>query len=271
MEPLKASQIYTALRDIHALVAPEINLGSKAESQVSAVHSEDIKKALRRFNSHSVNLPIKITRSTVSDLHSALKNKKKTITYKKLQEELNKILDMLEKESRSVKLFIVSDENTGYLGSPNLLFGERFVDNFPSAMYDLDEARTCLAFGRSTAAIFHLMRAMEIVLYSVHRCLGIDVTRDVASKSWGNILSDINNAISAKGNKWKEKDFFKAVSVQLDAVKDAWRNQTMHGQTKYTEAEAKEIFLVVKGFFRKVADRMDESGLPSTEGVSNPV
>jgi hypothetical protein len=48
----------------------------------------------------------------------------------------------------------------------------------------------------------------------------------------------------------------------LDAVKDAWRNPTMHIETKYTPEEASNIFATVRGFMKKVAGRMDENGEP---------
>ena len=42
-------------------------------------------------------------------------------------------------------------------------------DKFPSAAFDIDEAGKCLAIGRSTAAVFHLMRALETAIRAVHQ------------------------------------------------------------------------------------------------------
>jgi hypothetical protein len=46
---------------------------------------------------------------------------------------------------------------------------EAVIENFPGAVSDIEEATKCLALSRSTACVFHLMRALEVGL----RALGI--------------------------------------------------------------------------------------------------
>jgi hypothetical protein len=48
----------------------------------------------------------------------------------------------------------------------------------------------------------------------------------------------------------------------LDAVKNPWRNATMHVEKKYTPEEALHIHSSVRGFMMRLADRMDENGIP---------
>ena len=55
---------------------------------------------------------------------------------------------------------------------------------------------------------------------------------------------------------------FEALYVSLDAVKNPWRNATMHVENKYTDEEAEHIFFAVKGFMKRLTSRMDENGLP---------
>jgi hypothetical protein len=59
-----------------------------------------------------------------------------------------------------------------------------------------------------------------------------------------------------------DPDFFGEIHVSLDAVKNVWRNATMHVENKYTPEEADHIFSAVRGFMRKLASRCDEQGLP---------
>jgi hypothetical protein len=54
----------------------------------------------------------------------------------------------------------------------------------------------------------------------------------------------------------------KDLHASLDAVKNPWRNSTMHVEKKYTDDEAQHIFAAVKGFMKKLAARMDENGEP---------
>jgi hypothetical protein len=55
---------------------------------------------------------------------------------------------------------------------------------------------------------------------------------------------------------------FQSLFASLDAVKNPWRNATMHVENKYVPEEAEHIFAAVKGFMKELASRMDESGQP---------
>lgn len=140
-------------------------------------------------------------------------------------------------------------------------FGTDVQSKFPSATFDIDEAVKCLALGRYTASVFHLMRVMETALHAVHACLGINTPITGNDKTWGSILQKIRENYKLRIN-FVEKDLFQELYALLDSVKDAWRNSTMHVEDKYTGEEAKHIFAVVKGFMQKLSSRMDEQGVP---------
>jgi hypothetical protein len=55
---------------------------------------------------------------------------------------------------------------------------------------------------------------------------------------------------------------FESLHASLDAVKNPWRNATMHVENKYTDDEAEHIFVAVRGFMTKLASRCDENGDP---------
>lgn len=70
------------------------------------------------------------------------------------------------------------------------LFGTEFESQFStSGLFELDEAAKCLALGRATAAVFHLMRLMEIAVRAVARCLGIPDPIRPADRGWGVVQS----------------------------------------------------------------------------------
>lgn len=174
---------------------------------------------------------------------------------------LNRVQEGCRQELRT-RLALIVDNRAKKLWEPREpLFGTDFKTKFVSAEYDLDEAAKCSALGRSTAAVFHLMRIMEIGLGAVHSCLGINVQLVGNDRNWGNILNRIRDEIKRRG-KWSEHDLFQEMYALLDAVKDSWRNTTMHVEKKYTPEEADRIFNVVHGFMAKVASRMDEQGEP---------
>jgi hypothetical protein len=72
------------------------------------------------------------------------------------------------------------------------------------------------------------------------------------SLSWGVLISNLGTKISAMES-GKEKDDWQATHAMLYAVKEAWRNDTMHPKQTYTEDEAVEIFDAVKSFIRRLA------------------
>lgn len=136
--------------------------------------------------------------------------------------------------------------------------------SFSESTYEIDEASKCIALNRTTAAVFHLMRIMELGIKAISRCLGIPDPSKPTEKNWGLMLNKIKTAIDLKNGKLSEDDqvFFKDAYASLDAVKNAWRNSTMHIENKYTDEEAEHIFIVVKEFMKKVSLRMDQDGNP---------
>ncbi len=137
-------------------------------------------------------------------------------------------------------------------------FGEDVYERFPSAIIDLEEASKCLALERSTAAVFHLMRVMEVALKATAKSLGVPYT-----PSWESQLKEIQSRIDQKwkkkGIRWKrDEPFFREVLGHLQAVKVAWRNPTMHIENQYTLDQAEDIFNAVRGFMRYLSTRLSE-------------
>jgi hypothetical protein len=137
-----------------------------------------------------------------------------------------------------------------------------FRDKFPSALYDVDEAAKCLAFGRGTACVFHLMRVVELGARAVYHHLRIAIPLTGYDRNIGTVLNRIHEAIEAKGKQWPEREKLMEVWLLFDAVKNAWRNVTMHVESKFTPEEANIIGDTVQGIMVRVTSRMNESGDP---------
>lgn len=129
------------------------------------------------------------------------------------------------------------------------LFGEDVVNKFPTTVTDIAEAGSCIATGRFTACVFHLMRIMEIGVQQLGNKLGIQLTEE---KNWQNILDGVNKAIRAMKpqtpQEKAERDSYSAASAHLHNVKEAWRNRVMHPKETYTGEEAQAILDNVKTF-----------------------
>jgi hypothetical protein len=202
----------------------------------------------------------------VEEADARLKARKITITYEFLAECISDIRVTFRRELSLIKIFCVEPKFEAYFDVDLLSFGPNFRTQFSTAIFEVDEAGKCHALGRSTATVFHLMRALEIAIRAVARSLGIpDPVKD-AERNWGRILEKIKKELERRQSAaaWRsgDKEFFAEAYASLDAVRVAWRNPTMHVENKYTEDEAEHIFVTVRGFTKKLASRMDENGEP---------
>lgn len=134
-------------------------------------------------------------------------------------------------------------------------FGKDVADKLPKQAEDIAEAAKCICFGRHTAGVFHLMRAMESLLARLAKVLRLVPFN--TDRAWGKMLRDIDNAIAklpgafgVPGNPREQARYEKiaGIAAYLHHVKDAWRNTTMHPKRTYTEEEADHLFANVRTF-----------------------
>ncbi|HTU43439.1 MAG TPA: hypothetical protein VMF91_00070 [Bryobacteraceae bacterium] len=174
-----------------------------------------------------------------------------------MADRFNQLINRLSDEAQLTACLIIPNDRAAYYADrPH--FGLDVNDRFPSAILDISEAGKCLACGRGTATVFHLMRVMEAGLKAVASALGIPY-----APSWESYLRQINDRITAKhkhkGIKWKrDEPFFRDVAAHLQTVKLAWRNPTMHIVNHYDRDAAFEVFNAVKAFMRHIATRLQE-------------
>jgi hypothetical protein len=131
------------------------------------------------------------------------------------------------------------------------LFSAQVEAKFPTMSEDIAEAGKCLALNRSTAAVFHLMRVVEIAVQLFGDKLGITLAAD---KNWQNILDEINKAIKKLDQKAPQTRAYAEASAHLYNVKLCWRNAVMHPKQTYTADEAEALFTAVKIFIRDLAE-----------------
>ncbi len=182
-------------------------------------------------------------------INAEISRAKSTLKYIYSYEDVPNILTNLRTRFRdelTSSYFLHVQDHDGYgLTDP---FGSQVARKFPKASYDLVEAGNCLVLRRPTATVFHLMRAMEVIVQRLAKRLGITNL----DREWGKLLSDISKAVEAmpkgvKRDKWSE------AHTHLYHVKQAWRNDTMHPRQTYSEAEAKAIYTAVGVFAQALA------------------
>jgi hypothetical protein len=135
------------------------------------------------------------------------------------------------------------------------LFGEKVSARFKAAAADIKNAGNCLALQQPDACVFHLMRAMEVVVRDLARRLKMTITPQTTWRQLtGNMdvkiraMPEATNAQKHKKNEWE------ANRANLHHVGSVWRNTTMHPATSYTRAQARDVFDAVRVFMTRLCE-----------------
>lgn len=160
------------------------------------------------------------------------------------------------------RFYLLEPADIDWLDGRSSNWGSKILERFPIAIFDITEANRCMAMGLPTAAVFHAMRVTEAGMRALRCCMGITEPFEGGERNWSNILRRVDSAIRDRGREWAESDFFLEISVQLNAVRTAWRNTTMHLEKTYGREDAERIISATKGLMVKISDRMDEEGNP---------
>jgi hypothetical protein len=277
MIELKAGAFIEAASELSGLASfiggTSLAVGKKEEAfhEEATLDESDrswLKPRLNCLPEHLTSLGADVTLLCVRDAEQRIKNS--WTTWGTVKECLQEITSTLRRELSLKVLLVLQPQEANYFSPKAPLFGQHFADRFKTeGAFELDEAAKCLALSRPTATVFHLMRILEIGIGALSACLGIANPVKPAERNWAIILRRIKEDGIEK--KWPtgadrmlgDGLLFESLHASLDAVKNPWRNETMHVSGKYTEDEARHIFVAVEGFMKKLSARMDESGVPS--------
>ncbi|MDB5499705.1 MAG: uncharacterized protein JWP28_3736 [Phenylobacterium sp.] len=162
--------------------------------------------------------------------------------------------DRLKDELRNEFFFHLDRRDVSLYGKPTQ-FGADVAAKFPTATEDIEGAGNCLALQQSTAAVFHLMRVMEIGVKTLGRRLKVKI--NVNTESWNDIMNHVDGAIrglpaKTASNK-RRKEELALISATLNVVRIAWRNPVMHPKKTYTREEAHAVFNASRTFMADLA------------------
>ena len=183
-----------------------------------------------------------------------------------------------------VQMFALAPGEAIFMQSADQLIElEGFSAHFPNAAFEVEEASKCIALGRYTAAVFHAMRMLEIGIRALAKRLSIPDPTKAAEKNWGSILGSIKTRIDEVWPRQSrfpnsEGAAFEALHATLDAVRNPWRNATMHVETIYAPHEALHILRCAAYFMRRLSEQTNEAGqvvpaaqTPTLPGLEMPV
>lgn len=276
MLELKAGEFVAAASELAGLSSYISGTSSPGAKKVKIFHKDEklddsdrqwLKPRLAALPEHLTALGADVTMLCVKDAED--KFVVSWCTWGTVKDYLDDITNTLKRELSLKIVLVLQPQEANYFAPKEPLFGQDFADRFKDrGVFELDEAAKCLALSRPTAAVFHLMRLLEIGIGALASCLSIPDPVKPAERNWAIVLKHIKE--DGLDKKWpKASDrmsgdgaLFESLYASLDAVKNPWRNDTVHVARKYTDDEAKHIFIAVTGFMKKLSARMDEAGKP---------
>jgi hypothetical protein len=128
-------------------------------------------KALNRLPSIEEQfryLGLSISADTAKELRDDISDRTRRRTFQWLQDQIETIEKISEKELRGKFFLYIPPERIRYWPVPKgagfgALFGQDVADKFPSAGYDIWSSGIAFGTAMTTACVFHLMRVMESV------------------------------------------------------------------------------------------------------------
>jgi hypothetical protein len=229
-------------------------------SDNEAKEAKDLNEVLDLFNSVSSQcreVGLEVSANSATESAWAFKQTGKPYNHL-VKSELDALHHLIEQELGSQVYLRIQMEYVRYFRDREP-FGPMVSQGFPKAIRDVEEAGRALAFGLGTAAVFHLMRVMEAGLKTLANGLGIPY-----APSWESYLTQIEKRITAKhktkGIRWKrDEPYFRDIMGDLQVIKIAWRNPTMHIVRSYSQEEAEDVFRAVRAFMIRLSERFSDS------------
>ncbi len=190
---------------------------------------------------------------------NTLRSEQSIVSISNVNGAINDVQSRFRDECDQFSVFILSEEQSRLLCSANELVGVWDIKAiFPSAAAELEEASHCVAFGRYTAAVFHAMRMAEIAFKKIRDILRLEEASSGAQKNWSVALKEIKQKIdeiypvSARTD-GSDGKALEDIYASLDAIKNPWRNSTMHVENFYTSGDALHILRCVCVLLHKLA------------------
>lgn len=212
----------------------------------SDVERETLRRLIERVQGLAEKLDLPYSVQTAFD--------KARINVPKTHDELHNLFCLFKDETKSRKSLILSP-SASRLYEMREPFGPDVFAKFNDAARDLEEATKCLALERNTAAVFHLMLAMERALRLMAVRMGADpFNTKGAWEKWSVIVGRMKAAIP--NQPLVEQEAWTDAHNLLWSVGAAWRNKTMHPADVYTDAEANELYAAVRIFLQRLAPLM---------------
>lgn len=225
---------------------------SKDVLEMLSVHFEHMAEAAEFIGAEFSSMPAR-------RMADRMKNDDASLVVSDVSNCIADVQSRFRDECNQVAFLVVGPWHRNLFKSANDIIETWDIEGlFPLAARELEEAAKCVALERYTAAVFHSMRMVEIAIQRLSELLKVDLTGGGAARNWGVTLRTIKDKIdqlypSSTRTSGSRGEALEAVYASLDAVKNPWRNSTMHVESFYGEQEAVHILRCVCVLLHKLA------------------
>lgn len=205
---------------------------------------DELKSWAAKFRQIGLNVSANLLDEMVEDAGSAY-GRKQNDTVPELARQIRRELD-------AIHLMVVPNDKIDLIKENRDAFNPAVAAKFEHEIVDeLQQAGPCLAFGRNTACVFHLVRVVEAGLREAARKMGVPKSKHMPT--WDAVFREIDVRLEKlRATKKKSRAinrriaFLSETRLHIHAIKDAWRNPTVHEVAKtYDEQQATRVYRAV--------------------------
>ena len=190
-----------------------------------------------------------------------------------VQSNIDRVSETFVCELRERRFVFVAPDRNEYLVDQNASpFGIEVERAFPSAARDICEAANCVAMECTTAAVFHALRAAEVVLRVLAHDRGVTYPdASLESKQVGDLLGQLDTKLAnlrkADGKNWPSRDvkgaqiqFYHSAVAEFRDFNEAWRKHMAHAHEGafYDRDQAVNIMNHAKGLMGTLCKKLSE-------------
>jgi hypothetical protein len=242
------------LRDFE-LEHPELPRGAT----IPAAANAPVRTALHEFQIECVQIGAD---SSSEAAKKAIDTLRLPVTQAQMQATIGHVSQAFHKEAAAWYELVLHNAGS-YLPSHKTIDAAALA-KLPGIEDDLEEASRCVSAGRPAAAVFHLMRVMELAIRTWASALRIPRTRlntggtSLRERMWTDIVNELGDqicdlpdqSVADLGMKQAEQ----TILASLKQVGHSWHHPSMHPASKYTATQAATILEHVEEFLRLLAE-----------------
>ena len=172
---------------------------------------------------------------------------------KKIFNLMNKIERVISAELQGRIVFVITEKRIKVeklLDEIKDLFAQNIFNELPDLpRFDFKEGGKCIAFERSTAGAFHILRGMEgIVRWFFDKFTSSSGCKD----DWANIVKNLKSLSVPPPSE---------ILDQLDAIRVNYRNPTAHPELTYTNDEVQDLLSECIAVVNRIVKHLKDKNL----------